>query len=108
MSFGKSAEIYVFHETTNEMHAGYSLTGDSEDRSAQMQYFSLIITREKPCISSVAPFIVKSNYFLQTLMTEATKFKCSLQSNYSSFLEGASEALKTHNPCFHAGSFSQG
>lgn len=108
MSFGKNAEIHIFHKTTNEMHAGYSLTGDSEDRNAQMQYFSLIITGEKSCISSVAPFIVKSKNFLRTLMTEAAKFKWSLQSGYSSFLEGASEAPKPHNPCSHAGSFWQG
>ncbi|KQK75533.1 hypothetical protein AAES_144099 [Amazona aestiva] len=31
MSFGKSAEIYLSHKPANEMHAGYSLTGDSED-----------------------------------------------------------------------------
>lgn len=38
-SFGKSAEIYIFHKTTNEMHAGYSLQRDSENRNAQMQIF---------------------------------------------------------------------
>jgi len=107
MSFGKSAEIHICHKTTNEMHAGCSLTGDSEDRNAQMQYFSLITTGEKSLISSVALSIVKSNNFLRTLMTETAKFKWSLQSDFSSFLEGASEAPKPHNPCSQAGSLQQ-
>lgn len=107
MSFGKSAEIYLFHKPTNEMHAGYSLTGDSEGKNAQMQYFSLISIGEISCISSVAPFILKSKNFLQILTTEAGKFKWSLQSDYSSFPEGVCEAPKPHNPCFHAGSIRQ-
>lgn len=92
MSFGKSAEIYIFHKTTNEMHAGCSLQRDSENRNAQMQIFP-DYHRIKFLHLVSGSFHCEAQLLLASIKDWSSSLNCHLN-DYFSFIKEASEAQK--------------